>query len=337
MSTQNLPYIKVYNSVNSAANTIASAGGKVTVKDGSSSGYALLDFLTSKAIAGAARTMALAERVKVMTATVGSTAAGTEHSFIISQDIDEPGGDGLAQVKVQYTAVAGDTVTDVASALKDVINANKSLKLSATSALGVVTITADAGYPLFELSNLVGNITSADVTGAADAASEASAASTANGQCTLTVGSGEGDNFQAGDTVTLAGMDAGDGDYIVASASGTSIVVFTEGATITSDSPVAGTVTYKAQEARQVGADLKDLGKAENLKYADTNPHSELLDATLYTKAEFSFFAPKGSGGFNEQSGDQRFDLELYWDQSIAAATYDALETAVDAIIAALP
>ena len=103
MSTQNLPYIKVYNSVNSAANTISTASGKVTVKDGSSSGYKLLEFLTSKAIAGAARTMALAERVKVMTATVGSTAAGTEHSLTIVQDVDEPGGDGLAQVKVAYT------------------------------------------------------------------------------------------------------------------------------------------------------------------------------------------------------------------------------------------
>jgi len=333
MSTQNLPYIKVYNSVNSAANTIESAGGRVTVKDGSSNGYALLDFLTSKAIAGAARTMALAERVKVMTATVGSTATGTEHSFIISQDIDEPGGDGLAQVKASYVASAGDTVTDVASALKDVINANKSLKLSATSALGVVTITADAGYPLFELSNLAGNITEADVTGVADQESE-SAASTANGQCDITIG--DTSAFQVGDTVTLAAFTAGNGDYIVSAIpDGTSLFVFTEGATITSSG--SGTVTYNAQEARQVGADLKTLGKAENLKYADTNPHSELLDATLYTKAEFSFFAPKGSGGFNEQSGDQRFNLELYWDQSIAAATYDALETAVDAIIAALP
>jgi len=334
MSTQNLPYIKVYNSVNSAANTIASASGKVSIKDGSASGYELLSFLTSKAIAGAERVMAKAERVKVMTATVGSTAAGTEHSFIISQDIDEPGGDGLAQVKIQYTAVAGDTVTDVAAALVKGINANKSLKLSATSALGVVTITADAGYPLFDLSNLAGNITKADITGVADVATETGVA-TANGQCTITVGAGEGDNFQAGDTVTLAGFGGGNGDYVVASAGGTSIVVFTEGATITS-SP-GGTVTYKAQEAVQTGANLKALGKAENLKYADVQPHSQLLDATLYTKAFFSFYAPKGSGGFNEQSGDQRFNLELYWDQSIAAATYDALETAVDAIIAALP
>jgi hypothetical protein len=267
-----------------------------------------------------------------MTATVGSTAAGTEHSFIISQDIDEPGGDGLAQVKVQYTAVAGDTVTDVASALKDAINANKSLKLSATSALGVITITADAGYPLFELSNLVGNITKADVTGGTPATE--SGATTSNGQCVITV-TGNGLNFRAGDTVTLASFGAGNGDYVVAASALNTVTVFTEGATITSGP--GGTVVSNAQEARQVGADLKALGKAENLKYADGQPHSELLDATLYTKAEFSFFAPKGSGGFNEQSGDQRFDLELYWDQSIAAATYDALETAVDAIIAALP
>lgn len=332
MSTQNLPYIKVYNSVNSAANTISSASGKVSVKDGTSGGYELLSFLTSKAIAGAERVMAKAERVKVMTATVGSTSAGTEHSFIISQDIDEPGGDGLAQVKIQYTAVAGDSVISVAAALVKGINANKSLKLSATSALGVVTITADAGYPLFELSNLVGNISIADVTGGTPAT--ASGASTSNGQCVITV-TGLGLNFQPGDTVTLASFNAGNGDYVVAASATNTVTVFTEGATITY--VAAGTVVSNAQEAVQTGANLKALGKAENLKYADTNPHSELLDATLYTKAFFSFYAPKGSGGFNEQSGDQRFNLELYWDQSIAAATYDALETAVDAIIAALP
>lgn len=334
MSTQNLPYIKVYNSVNSAANTIASASGKVSVKDGSAGGYELLSFLTSKAIAGAERVMAKAERSKRMFETITGVAADVEFSFIITQDIDELGGDGLAQVKISVVADATDDVNSIALKLVDQINANKQLKVTASRPTNDdVQIDGDSGYPLFSISNEV-NVAFNETTGVADQATE-SGASTANGQCTITVGPGEGDNFQAGDTVTLAGFGAGDGDYVVASAAGTSIVVFTEGATITSNP--GGTVTYKAQEAVQTGANLKALGKAENLKYADANPHSELLDATLYTKAFFSFYAPKGSGGFNEQSGDQRFNLELYWDQSIAAATYDALETAVDAIIAALP
>lgn len=330
MSTQNLPYIKVYNSVNSAANTIASAGGKVTVKDGSSSGHALLDFLTSKAIAGAARTMALAERPKIMFETITGVSTGTEFSFIISQDIDEPGGDGLAQVKISVVADATDDVNSIALKLVNQINANKQLKVTASRPSNDdVEITGDAGYPLFSISNEV-NVAFADTTGGTPATE--SGATTANGQCVITV-TGNGLNFRPGDTVTLSGM-TGDGDYVVAASDTNTVTVFTEGATIATG---GGTVVSNAQEARQVGADLKALGKAENLKYADGQPHSELLDATLYTKAEFSFYAPKGSGGFNEQSGDQRFDLELYWDQSIAAATYDALETAVDAIIAALP
>jgi len=332
MSTQNLPYIKVYNSVNSAANTIASAGGKVTVKDGSSNGYALLDFLTSKAIAGAARTMALAERPKIMFETITGVSTGTEFSFIISQDIDEPGGDGLAQVKISVVADATDDVNSIALKLVNQINANKQLKVTASRPSNDdVEITGDAGYPLFSISNEV-NVSFDDTTGGTPATE--SGATTANGQCVITV-TGNGLNFRPGDTVTLASFGAGNGDYVVAASALNTVTVFTEGATITSGP--GGTVVSNAQEARQVGADLKALGKAENLKYADTNPHSELLDATLYTKAEFSFYAPKGSGGFNEQSGDQRFDLELYWDQSIATATYDALETAVDAIIAALP
>jgi len=332
MSTQNLPYIKVYNSVNSAANTIASAGGKVTVKDGSSNGYALLDFLTSKAIAGAARTMALAERPKIMFETITGVSTGTEFSFIISQDIDEPGGDGLAQVKISVVADATDDVNSIALKLVNQINANKQLKVTASRPSNDdVEITGDAGYPLFSISNEV-NVSFADTTGGTPAT--ASGASTANGQCVITV-TGAGLNFRPGDTVTLASFGAGNGDYVVAASATNTVTVFTEGATITY--AASGTVESNAQEARQVGADLKLLGKAENLKFADGQPHSELLDATLYTKAEFSFYAPKGSGGFNEQSGDQRFDLELYWDQSIAAATYDALETAVDAIIAALP
>lgn len=335
MSTQNLPYIKVYNSVNSAANTISTASGKVTVKDGESTGYKLLEFLTSKAIAGAARTMALAERPKIMFETITGVSAGTEFSFIISQDVDEVGGDGLVQVKILVVADANDDVNSVALKLVNQINAHKSLKVTASRPSNDdVEITGVAGYPLFSISNEV-NVAFADTTGGTPAT--ASAVATANGQCVIDLGAGEAAAFQAGDTVTLASFSAGNGNYVVAAVdtAGDTVTVFTEGATITY--VAAGTVVSNAQEARQVGADLKAIGKAENLKFADTNPHSQLLDATLYTKANFSFYAPKGSGGFNEQSGDQRFDLELYWDQSIAAATYDALETAVDAIIAALP
>jgi len=76
--------------------------------------------------------------------------------FIISQDIDEPGGDGLAQVKISVVADATDDVNSVALKLVNQINANKQLKVTASRPSNDdVQITGDAGYPLFSISNEV--------------------------------------------------------------------------------------------------------------------------------------------------------------------------------------
>lgn len=51
----------------------------------------------------------------------------------------------IAGKQVRFTASAGATVTELATALKDAINADASLVVTATSALGVVTVTSRHG------------------------------------------------------------------------------------------------------------------------------------------------------------------------------------------------
>ena len=79
-------------------------------------------------------------------------------------------------------------------------------------------------------------------------------------------------------------------------------------------------------------------GVAENLSYAvDPSVVQAIGATTLYTKVEFHFYDLKGFGGFNQSSGDQRYVLEMYYDQAIASASYNAAETAIDAVLAAIP
>jgi len=171
-------------------------------------------------------------------------------------------------------------------------------------------------------------------TTAMTATSESAAAASSSGQTDITVTSTTGIN--AGDTVTLAAFTAGNGNYVVASIlPATSMVVFDEGVTITSSG--SGTVTVVAQEARQLGADLSALGVAENLTYADGTAASAIGGSDLYTKAVFNFYKEKGFGGFNQASGKQKMSVEMYYKQDITAASYDAVETVIDAVIAALP
>ena len=99
-----------------------------------------------------------------------------------------------------------------------------------------------------------------------------------------------------------------------------------------------GTVTYKSQAPINVGADLTADGVAENLTYAVNPSEAEVIGAAkVYTKCEFHFYDVKGVGGFNQASGNQRFVLEMYIDQSITAASYKAVVDAIDVVIAALP
>ena len=175
-------------------------------------------------------------------------------------------------------------------------------------------------------------VTFVENTGATDVATATGVAS-ASDQTTITVGA-TAVKFQAGDTVTLATFTSNNGDYVVASVTATTIVIFNNGTAPTG----TGTVTYKSQAPINVGADLTADGVAENLTYAVNPSEAEVIGAAkVYTKCEFHFYDVKGVGGFNQASGNQRFVLEMYIDQSITAASYKAVVDAIDVVIAALP
>lgn len=329
MSTQNLPYIVIIDSPSTtAADTAAVSGGEALIKDGA--GNQLFKFKTNKGIDGS-REFGLAESQKDADLTVQAATVGLETSVIISQDVDEAGGDGLAQVKVSYVAVTGDTTTTIASKLANLINAHKSLKVTATPSSAVITLVGDAGYPLWigsALSNLVEASGMAATTASADGA-------LANDQQAITVASSTG--FAAGDTVTLSGFAAGDGDYVIASiASGTSIVLWNEGSDIDATSGDRD-VILKAQERKHNADDLIASGVAASFQ-KDGNGNAVLPTAgAVYLESKFSFMAPKGYGGFNNQSSDQEHLLKVYVKQSGAtAANFSKALDGLDAVIAAI-
>ena len=334
MATQNPSFVKLYNSLSAtASHTIAMSAGVVSIKNGLASDIALKKFTIQNSIPGARKTVGLAARGKSVIDTIATAVVGTEFSFTISQRVPEPGGDGLVQVQISYIAAAGDTVNSIASSLVNLINRHESLRVTASSPTADdVQILADSTAPLFTISDEV-TVTFAENTGVADVATATGVAS-ASDQTTITVGAGEADEFQAGDTVTLATFSTNNGDYVVASAAGASIVIFNNGTAPTG----TGSVTYKSQAPINVGADLTADGVAENLTYAVSPSEVEVIGAAkVYTKCEFHFYDVKGVGGFNQASGNQRFVLEMYIDQSITAASYKAVVDAIDVVIAALP
>jgi len=324
MSTQNLPYIVIIDSPSAtAADTAAVSGGEALIKDGA--GNQLYKFKTSKGLSGS-REFGLAESQKDADLTVQAATVGLETSVIISQDVDEAGGDGLAQVKVSYVAVTGDTTTTIASKLANLINARKSLKVTATPSSAVITLVGDAGYPLWigsALSNLV-------ETSGMETESVTLVGPLSDDTQDLTVVDSTG--FSAGDTITLAGFTTGDGDYVVYSVAPGSIVVINEGAAITG----TGDATVVAQERKHAADDLIAAGvKASFQKDGNGNPVEFTAGAT-YLESKFSFMAPKGYGGFNNQLSDQEHLLKVYVNQSATAANLDAAIDGLDAVIAAI-
>ncbi len=345
MVTLNPDFVKVYNSLTTTgSDVIANAGGVVSIKDGTASAIVLKDFLTSNAIAGSKRTMALAESEKTATFAVTAASAHLSTHFNIVQDISgvldsgEAGGDGIVQHYLEYVAVAADTTTTIAEGLVKQINALRDagqLKVTASSSTNTITLAGMAGAPLWTVSGTanLGAETSTMYT----EATVTVGVTTANGVTVMTVASGATGRFAAGDTVELRNFPDGDGVYIVQGVTNTTLSLFDEGATITAGSG-GRNVTLVAQESRQVGADLSAAGVAENLSYAVDPSQAQAIGATaLYTKIEFHFYDAKGFGGFNQASGDQRYVLEMYYDQAIASASYNAAETAIDAVIAAIP
>ena len=326
MSTQNLPYIVIIDSPSTtAADTAAVSGGEALIKDGA--GNQLFKFKTNKGIDGS-REFGLAESPKDADFAVSAATVGLETALTIVQDVDEPGGDGLAQVRVSYTAVTGDTTTTIAEKLVDLINKHKSIKVSASNATNTITLVGDANYPLWSVVN-TSNL-GAETSGMETEAVTLVGALSDDTQ-DLTVASSAG--FSAGDTITLSGFTTGDGDYVVYSVpDATSILVINEGAAITG----TGDAVVVSQERKHAADDLISAGiKASFQKDSNGNPVEFTAGAT-YLESKFSFMAPKGYGGFNNQTSDQEHLLKVYVKQDATAANLDAAIDGLDAVIAAI-
>ena len=329
MSTQNLPYIVIVNNPSGTPGDTAEVSGADAVfKDGT--GTEVYRFKTSKGIDSELK-FGLIERVKTGLFTVASVSAGDEFSFIISQYTDEVGGDGLIQVKALYTASAGDTVTDVASALKDVINANVQLKVTATNLAGVLTLTADTGYPLYTIStpsNALGSFTEA--TGTAVSPTGNVTSPITGELTTLTFAAPV--SVSPGDTIRASGFGGNNNDFVVQAVAGNDVIIFAE----LSEAPVgtAGDIIVLAQDKR-FDSNVLIADGVEASFQRDLNGIPVQLEANeTYLEASYSFMAPKGYGGFNNQTSDQEHLLKVYVKQTDADIDHavDGLKRVIAAI-----
>jgi hypothetical protein len=326
MSTQNLPYIVIVNNPSGTPTDTAEVSGADAVfKDGT--GTEVYRFKTSKGIDSELK-FGLIERVKTGLFTVASVSAGDEFSFIISQYTDEVGGDGLIQVKALYTASAGDTVTDVASALKDVINANVQLKVTAANVAGVLILTADTGYPLYTIStpsNALGSFTEGTGTAVSPTGN-----STTDELTTLTFAASV--PVLPGDTIRASGFGGNNNDFVVQAVAGNTVVIFAN----LSEAPVgtAGDIIVLAQDKR-FDSNVLIADGVEASFQRDLNGIPVQLEANeTYLEASYSFMAPKGYGGFNNQTSDQEHLLKVYVKQTDADIDHavDGLKRVIAAI-----
>ena len=325
MATQNLPYYVIVNDPSStAADTAEVSGGSAILKDGA--GNEVYRFKTSKGVSGETK-LGLIESAKVGTFTVASVAADDVFSFIISQDVDEIGGDGLIQISVSYTGVSGDSVTDVAEALRDMINAHVQLKVTATNAAGVLTLTADEGYPLYSIdspSNALGAYT--ETTGSS---ASPTANSTTNGLTTLTFASAP--VVSAGDTVRASGFSANNNDFVVQARTATTVVIFATSA----EAPggTAGNIILLAQDKRFDSDDLIAEGIVASFQQSSGSPVA-LEAGETYLESTFHFMDRKGYGGFNHQTSEQEQVVKVYVKQTDADADHaiEGLQNVIDAI-----
>lgn len=326
MSTQNLPYIVIVNNPSGTpADTAEVSGADAVFKDGT--GTEVYRFKTSKGIDSELK-FGLIESAKTGTFTVSSVSAGDEFSFIISQDTDEVGGDGLIQVKASYVASAGDTVTDVASALKNVINANVQLKVTASNVAGVLTLTADTGYPLYTISipsNALGSFTETTGTAVSPTGN-----STTGELTTLTFAAPVA--VSAGDTIRASGFSSNNNDFVVGRVAGNDVIIFAD----SSEAPggTAGDIILLAQDKR-FDSNVLIADGVEASFQRDANGIPIQLEANeTYLEASYSFMAPKGYGGFNNQTSDQEHLLKVYVKQTDADIddAVDGLKNVIAAI-----
>lgn len=331
MSTQNLPYIVIVDTPSAtAADTAAVVSGESLIKDGA--GSQLYKFRANK-VAGGEHELGLVESAKSITYGVGAVSAGLVTSLIISQDVDEPGGDGLAQVEVSIEATSTDTNATIATKLKDLINKHLLLKVTATSSTSNITLVGDAGYPVFTVlrtENLTAGTGMATRNATGDGA-------VANRRQQLTGLAANTDTvISPGDTVTLSDFAAGDGRYVVAAVASTTLTVFNETGTDIDATSGTRLITLDSQDRRFNANDLNTEGVVASFQVDGSGDPLKFTADAVYAEYRIPFMASKGYGGFNEQTSDQEHLLKVYIKQSgSTAANFAAALTGLDNVVSA--
>jgi hypothetical protein len=169
-----------------------------------------------KSVQGAEIIRSLVATAKIVTVTYTSAANNTELSFSITQNIDET----PVSKNFSYTTDSSATTTEAINAFTTIVN-NSGMQVTAvaTSAT-VMTITANAGYEIFNAASTTGaaNFTVADAmtTYAPNAtaalavanviAPHGTAATAIAGTTTVTVTTLAAHGLQIGDTVRITGV-----------------------------------------------------------------------------------------------------------------------------------
>jgi hypothetical protein len=330
--TQNKPSIKILNTTDVVADTsavanamVAAGGGMVELKNLAGT-FKKFDFRkrTSMKIS-----RSLTETAKIQRAAF-TAAALTEYSFSITQDVDIDGTGKRSNTEIiTYKSVAASN-TEIEAGLKasvDAFIAAGRLKLTAVvSGSGYITLTGAAGYPLFSASNITGITISNQQATVAGHATAGTAVAESSGLITLT--SAATHAIVVGQVVsvaTCAGFDATKDGVLYEDSIPPTRVVAVTGTTMVLDAGTVGTGTNTTASAAAVIEAVEDFGQGQDLLDAsivDSFDSASVFSASKkYTKVSILAYGPKGYGGFNQSSGDQLQQIDLYYDE--AATAYD--------------
>lgn len=151
----NLPIEIVLNTFQATAADLDVAGGVVTIDEYS---------FPWKKLFSAEKQLAVAEVDAIQNARIDAVSAGTEYSFILTQQVDSE----LVVERIAYTASTGDTWTNVSAAWKSIVDAHAAagrIKIASTAISTVtnaddtLTITSSDGYALLSVSNASNSVT----------------------------------------------------------------------------------------------------------------------------------------------------------------------------------
>lgn len=185
-------------------------------------------------------------------------ANDTDYSFVINQQ--QPDGSTIAFPIKVHSAVTGATAATIATQINYAISSKAGAGLEVTSSGGgtVITIIANAGYPIFTISNAVnGTVASAA------AMTTAFASST---DATPTVVTSAAHGLTTGDTLIFTGGTAGSPINVAAGTARRITVInantFSVAGTTATGTPDAagGTFLRVAQASRGQGTDLTAAG-----------------------------------------------------------------------------